>query len=134
MGNSSSEVLNTDLLIERIRDIRSSLTVRDRSLLNHAKFALAQETETCNDCELFIDFEDREGLTIQSNRNPSGRIFVGYDENDKPKYVWEKRGFWRAAKKYFVDGLKTLRRAAQAAMGGVVAAISGAVGRRAIEN
>lgn len=105
---SRSEVINTEILILHNKQIRAKLSDRDRRLFNHAKVAIAQETESLDDCELFIDFEDQDGLTIQTNSNPSGRIFVGYDGNDSPKYVWERRGFWRAIKNLLIDSFYTL--------------------------
>ena len=95
--------------MQKVRQVRGGMSDRDRRLYNFAKIKIAEEE--LDDCEITIDFQDQDPIILCEVNNPSGNLYVGYDEGYYPRMVWKKRGFWRNIKRIFVGCFSILKSA-----------------------
>lgn len=111
MGSNKSKPeppsICTDYYVREVRKVDSELSHRDRKLFNYARMKLAEEDLT--DAEITVAFQDRDEVVLRCTNNPPGKVNIELDIFDKPRLVWKKRGFWRAAKRIFFACLPILK-------------------------
>lgn len=110
MGADESKVLTTDVMVQEVKSILSSLKEKDNNLFRFAVCKIAEETKSLENVEVFLHFAEHEPVTVRAKgvKKPSGRIYVGFDEKGNCKYIWENESFARKATHFFVDSIRKL--------------------------
>jgi hypothetical protein len=62
-----------------------------------------------DDTEIIIGFQDQNVVVLQGVDDPSGQVYIGFDENYVPSLVWRRRGFWRTTRRFFIGCFHTLK-------------------------
>lgn len=109
MGTSSSKAKNltVDDYVQKIREECSVLSERDRRLYNVGKIKIADGD--LDGCKIHIGFQDQEPFVLSGVEDTSGEVSIGYNGSDEPQLVWQKRGFWRNFKCFWIGCFKRLK-------------------------
>lgn len=92
-----------------VESYKRELKEKDRKLFSYAEEVVCQYD--MSDTELFISFQDREGVCIKSNNNPKNRMVVKYRDDGVLDYFWENTSIYRKATSLIVTCLSAIWRA-----------------------
>ncbi|XP_053401537.1 uncharacterized protein LOC128557670 [Mercenaria mercenaria] len=107
MGSSSSKTVTTDRYVREVRQVRTGMSDRDRRLYNFARIKIVEEN--LDDAQITVGFQDQEAIVLTATYNPSAKVYIGYNIYGHPEMFWQKRGFWRSVKSFFVDCFRSLK-------------------------
>lgn len=108
MGNTSARNLTTDDYIQKVRQVAAGcMSDRDRRLFNFAKIKIAEED--LDNCKVNVGFQDQQSLDLCDAEGTSGEVYIGYDENDDLKLIWQKCDAWRNFKRFLIVSFKILK-------------------------